>query len=68
MHRNLHARSAFMTCGANDLHGDFIRGSLSREETWKIVARLRRTIKEQVRAGVVFFGAGSAQGFDTLVA
>ncbi len=42
--------------------------SLSSEEKLKAAVRLRRVIEEQIKAGVVFYGAGGALGFDTLAA
>ena len=42
--------------------------SLSHEEKLKVVVRLREIIAEQIKAGVVFYGAGGARGFDTLAA
>lgn len=42
--------------------------SLSHEEKLKAVVRLRKIIAEQIKAGVVFYGAGGARGFDTLAA
>ena len=42
--------------------------SLSGEEKLKAAVRLRKIIAEQIKAGVVFFGAGGALGFDTLAA
>ena len=42
--------------------------SLSSEEKLKVSVRLRKTIGEQIKAGVVFYGAGGALGFDTLAA
>ena len=34
----------------------------------KAAVRLRRVIEEQIKAGIVFYGAGGAGGFDTLAA
>ena len=42
--------------------------SLSGEEKLKAAVRLRRVIEEQIKAGIVFYGAGGAGGFDTLAA
>ena len=42
--------------------------SLSHEEKLGAAVRLRRVIKEQIKAGIVFCGAGGALGFDTLAA
>lgn len=42
--------------------------SLSHEEKLKVAVRLREIIAEQIKAGVVFYGAGGALGFDTLAA
>lgn len=42
--------------------------SLSHEEKLKVAVHLRRVIEEQIKAGVVFYGAGGALGFDTLAA
>ena len=42
--------------------------SLSGEEKLKAAVRLREIIAEQIKAGVVFCGAGGALGFDTLAA
>lgn len=42
--------------------------SLSHEEKLKVAVRLREIIAEQIEAGVVFYGAGGALGFDTLAA
>ena len=42
--------------------------SLSGEEKMKAAVRLRRVIEEQIKAGIVFYGAGGARGFDTLAA
>ena len=42
--------------------------SLSGEEKMKAAVRLRRVIEEQIKAGIVFYGAGGAWGFDTLAA
>ena len=42
--------------------------SLSYEEKLKAAVRLREIIAEQIKAGVVFYGAGGARGFDTLAA
>ena len=42
--------------------------SLSGEEKLKAAVRLRRVIEEQIKAGIVFYGAGGARGFDTLAA
>ena len=42
--------------------------SLSGAEKLKVAVRLRKIIAEQIRAGVVFYGAGGALGFDTLAA
>lgn len=42
--------------------------SLSGEEKLKAAVRLREIIAEQIKAGVVFYGAGGARGFDTLAA
>ena len=40
--------------------------SLSDQEKLKAAVRLRRVIEEQIKAGVVFYGAGGARGFDAL--
>ena len=42
--------------------------SLSGAEKLKAAVRLRRVIEEQIKAGIVFYGAGGALGFDTLAA
>ena len=42
--------------------------SLSGEEKLKVAVRLRKIIEEQIKAGIVFYGAGGALGFDTLAA
>ena len=42
--------------------------SLSHEEKLKVAVRLRKIIEKQIKAGVVFYGAGGALGFDTLAA
>ena len=42
--------------------------SLSGEEKLKAAVRLRRVIEEQIKAGIVFYGAGGARGFDSLAA
>lgn len=42
--------------------------SLSGEEKLKAAVRLRRVIEEQIKAGIVFYGAGGARGFDILAA
>lgn len=42
--------------------------SLSHEEKLKVAVRLRVIIAEQIRAGIVFYGAGGARGFDALAA
>ena len=42
--------------------------SLSHEEKLKVAVRLREIIAVQIKAGVVFYGAGGALGFDTLAA
>ena len=42
--------------------------SMSGEEKLKVAVRLRKIIAEQIKAGVVFYGAGGALGFDTLAA
>lgn len=42
--------------------------SLSHEEKLKVAVRLREIIAEQIKTGVVFYGAGGALGFDTLAA
>ena len=42
--------------------------SLSHEEKLKVAVRLREIVAEQIEAGVVFYGAGGALGFDTLAA
>ena len=42
--------------------------SLSGEEKLKAAVCLRRVIEEQIKAGIVFYGAGGARGFDTLAA
>lgn len=41
--------------------------SLSGEEKLKAAVRLRRVIEEQIKAGIVFYGAGGARGFDRMV-
>ena len=41
--------------------------SLSGTEKLKVAVRLRRVIEEQIKAGVVFYGAGGARGFDSLI-
>lgn len=38
--------------------------NLSSGEKLKAAVRLRRVIEEQIKAGVVFYGAGGALGFD----
>ena len=42
--------------------------NLSSGEKLKAAVRLRRVIAEQIKAGIVFYGAGGALGFDTLAA
>ena len=42
--------------------------SLSHEEKLKVAVRLREIIVEQIKTGVVFYGAGGARGFDALAA
>ena len=42
--------------------------SLNGEEKLKVAVRLRKIIEEQIKAGVVFYGAGGALGFDTIAA
>ena len=42
--------------------------SLSHEEKLKVAVRLREIVAEQIEAGVVFYGAGGARGFDSLAA
>ena len=42
--------------------------SMSSEEKLKVAVRLREIIVEQIEAGVVFYGAGGARGFDSLAA
>lgn len=42
--------------------------SLRHEEKLIVAVRLREIIAEQIEAGVVFYGAGGALGFDTLAA
>ena len=42
--------------------------SLSHEEKLKVAVRLREIIAVQIKAGVVFYGAGGARGFDALAA
>ena len=42
--------------------------NLSSEEKLKAAVRLRRVIEEPIKAGIVFYGAGGALGFDTLAA
>ena len=42
--------------------------SLSHEEKLKVAVRLREIIAEQIKTGVVFYGAGGARGFDSLAA
>lgn len=42
--------------------------NLSNEDKLKLAVRLRKFIEKQIRAGVVFYGAGGALGFDTLAA
>ena len=42
--------------------------SLSGEEKLKAAVRLREIIAEQIKAGIVLYGAGGALGFDTLAA
>ena len=42
--------------------------SLSVAEKLKVAVRLRKAIKELVKQGIVFYGAGGALGFDTLAA
>ena len=42
--------------------------SMSGEEKLKVAVRLRKIIEEQIKAGVVFYGAGGALGFDALAA
>lgn len=38
------------------------------QEKLKVAVRLRKNIEEQIKAGVVFYGAGGALGFDTIAA
>lgn len=40
--------------------------SLSDKEKLKMAVHLRRVIEEQIKAGIVFYGAGGALGFDSL--
>ena len=42
--------------------------SLNGAEKLKVAVRLRKVIKELVKQGIVFYGAGGALGFDTLAA
>lgn len=42
--------------------------SLSSREKLKAAVHLRKTIEEQIKAGIMFYGAGGALGFDTLAA
>ena len=42
--------------------------SLSHVEKLKVAVCLRKIIEEQIKAGVVFYGAGGALGFDALAA
>ena len=42
--------------------------SLSVAEKLKVAVRLRKVIREFVKQGIVFYGAGGALGFDTLAA
>lgn len=42
--------------------------SLSDKEKLKMAVHLRRVIEEQIKAGIVFYGAGGALGFDSLAA
>ncbi len=42
--------------------------SMSGEEKLKVAVRLREIIAVQIKAGVVFYGAGGARGFDALAA
>ena len=42
--------------------------SLSDEEKLEVAVRLRKIIADQIKDGVVFYGAGGALGFDTLAA
>lgn len=42
--------------------------SLSGTEKFKVAVRLREIIAEQIKTGVVFYGAGGARGFDALAA
>ena len=42
--------------------------NLSSGEKLKVAVRLHRVIEEKIKAGVVFYGAGGALGFDTLAA
>ena len=42
--------------------------NLSSGEKLTAAVRLRRVIEEQIKAGIVFYGAGGARGFDTLAA
>lgn len=42
--------------------------NLIHEEKLKVAVRLREIIEEQIKAGIVFYGAGGARGFDTLAA
>lgn len=42
--------------------------NLSNEDKLKLAVRLRKFIEKQIGAGVVFYGAGGALGFDTLAA
>lgn len=37
-------------------------------DRWKLSAKLKKTIVEQINNGIQFFGAGGALGFDTLAA
>lgn len=42
--------------------------SLSDEEKLEVAVHLRKIIADQIKDGVVFYGAGGALGFDTLAA
>lgn len=42
--------------------------SLNGAEKLKVAVRLRKVIRELVKQGIVFYGAGGALGFDTLAA
>ena len=42
--------------------------SLSGKEKLKAAVRLRKIIAEQIKSGIVFYGAGGARGFDSLAA